>query len=169
MYMCRCHVIWNIKNRSTLCFQSSCSCLDLIRLLVDIRNMIIVMSFKPSTPLGPFLFFIKITLTSCLLTLGKSTHKKLGVTLKDWQLRKKLRSNSALRTFLDVFSNLRKSAMSIASRYLFAKSWTILPKKRNNSKCMINLTKMTTLLSLKTEMFQQLQLPLSELYKNEWK
>ena len=34
---------------------------------------------------------------------------------------------------------------------------------------MINLTKMTTLLSLKTDMFQQLQLPSSEWYKTEWK
>ena len=37
----------------------------------------------------------------------------------------------------------------------------------NNSKCMINLTKKMTLLSLKTDMFQLLQLPSSEWYKTE--
>ena len=38
--------------------------------------------------------------------------------------------------------------------------------------CQINwycLTKMTRLLSLKTDMFQQLQLPSSELHKTKWK
>ena len=32
---------------------------------------------------------------------------------------------------------------------------------RDNSKCIISLTKTTTLLSLKTDMFRQLQLPSS--------
>ena len=49
----------------------------------------------------------------------------------------------------------------------FLLTYTILPKERNNSKWIINLTKMTTLLSLKTDMFQQLQLPSSEWYKTK--
>ena len=42
---------------------------------------------------------------SCQLVLGRLKLRNLGETLKDWQLRKKFKSNSALRDLIEIFSS----------------------------------------------------------------
>ena len=70
-------------------------------------------------------------MTSCRATFGNWKQRNLGKTLKVRRLRKKIKSNSALRALIEAFSNLRRSVIMVPPGYLAAMSWIKFPKDRD--------------------------------------
>ena len=62
------------------------------------------------------------------------TDEHLGKTPKDWQFRRKFKSNSAFLALIETFSSLRRSEMLRRPSYLAAMSWIMEPKGRDSRK-----------------------------------
>ena len=77
----------------------------------------------------------------------------LGKTPKDWQFRKKFKSNSAFRALIETFPSLLRSEMLRRPSYLAAMLWIMEPKGRDSRKQIVIFKKVTTCINFK-DMFR---------------
>ena len=68
----------------------------------------------------------------------------LGKTPKDWQFRRKFKSNSVFLALIETFSSLQRSEMLRRPSYLAAMSWIMEPKGRDSRKQIVIFKKVMT-------------------------
>ena len=88
--------------------------------------------------------FLKAKASCRFVVAGRWKQMNLGKTPKDWQFRKKFKSNSAFRALIETFSSLRRSEMLRRPSYMAAMSWIMEPKGRVSRKQIVIFKKVTT-------------------------